>query len=178
MNQESLSSKNSVLDALLRGKSPFAQNSQQFDARTPPHQTSDLMGTNPWSVSSRLMSLSKHLGKTDEAENKSDDATPPNTMASYPDIRPMAGIPSVPVFQNQLAGALNKQLTSPVDPTEQEYQQPKEQTNESVQNDKSDMLSRLPPVMFRSSLPGDVTPDVRESIECERPTDVVETTCV
>ena len=118
---------NSVLDALLRGKSPMEASSAATIDQVSPSASPDF-NLNPWSVSSRLLKLSKQLasdnGENDDQENKSTATNTPGFSA----FSALCSMPSVLGLQNSLAAALQRQISP----------------NLEALTQKQDFLSELP----------------------------------
>ncbi|KAF2345483.1 DNA binding HTH domain Psq-type, partial [Trinorchestia longiramus] len=90
----------SVLDALLRGKSPLEAAAAASINPSSPQPSSDLT-SHPWSVSSRLLNLSKRL--TEAQEDKLDNQSPSSLSA----INALCSLG----LQSSLAAALRQQAS-------------------------------------------------------------------
>lgn len=97
----------SVLDALLRGKSPLEAAAAAAINPSLPQPSADF-NSNPWSVSSRLLNLSKRITEAQEEKTES----PSNLSA----INALCSLG----LQTSLAAALHNQIPSSIDTSPQE----------------------------------------------------------
>ena len=113
---DSSTTKNSVLDALLRGKSPMEPTSVNSNS---PQSSSDLRPT-PWSVSSRLLNLSKQLAKVQD-DNLGAEPSPASKVPSgLTAFNALCNFPSMLGIQNSIAAALNRQISPTEDTLQKE----------------------------------------------------------
>lgn len=105
---ENLSTKSSVLDALLRGKSPLEAAAASIHPNSP--QPSVDFNASPWSVSSRLFNLSKQLTKVHE-EKPENEPQPSSTSTGLAAFNALCSLPSVLGLQNTLAAALHQRVS-------------------------------------------------------------------
>ena len=103
--------KSSVLDALLRGKSPLEAAAASIHPNSP--QPSADFNASPWSVSSRLFNLSKQLTKvqdekTTEEEIQSGSTSTSSGLAAF---NALCSLPSVLGLQTSLAVALQQRIS-------------------------------------------------------------------